>query len=326
MKVKSWFKKFFGGMGIGIGAAIPGVSGAAVAVIFKVYEDIIWAVNNVRKNFGKAIAILIPVLLGIIVGVIPCIWAFKYALEAFYFGLICIFAGFLIGSFPGVTSEVKGVRLERKNYIQIALGALFVIGLGILSACLGDKMNVSALLGDSPWWFYIIIVLVGIVAAVALTVPGLSGSLILLILGFYKPLVYYTVTWAKEALVIHDWSHFGNLMAMLGFFALGVLIGVVLVSKIMRVLLEKHHNSTYFVIIGFVAASIAVLFFNWNSIAYYQVWSGMTHEGVNPGLPMIAEILIGFVLLIVCAVGAFLLTRYANKAKEKDIEEEKSSD
>lgn len=326
MKVNSWFKKFFGGMGIGIGAAIPGVSGAAVAVIFKVYEDIIWAVNNVRKNFGKAIAILIPVLLGIIVGVIPCIWAFKYALEAFYFGLICIFAGFLIGSFPGVTSEVKGVRLERKNYIQIALGALFVIGLGILSACLGDKMNVSALLGDSPWWFYIIIVFVGIVAAVALTVPGLSGSLILLILGFYKPLVYYTVTWAKESLVIHDWSHFGNLMAMLGFFALGVLIGVVLVSKIMRVLLEKHHNSTYFVIIGFVAASIAVLFFNWNSIAYYQVWSGMTHEGVNPGLPMIAEILIGFALLIVCAVGAFLLTRYANKAKEKDIEEEKSSD
>ena len=290
MKVKAWFKKFFGGMGIGIGAAIPGVSGAAIAVILKVYEDIIWAVNNVRRNFGRALAILIPVLLGIIAGVIPCIWAFKYALEAFYFGLICIFAGLLIGSFPGVTNKVKGVKLERRNYIQIAIGALFVIGLGILSACLGDKMNVSGLLGNSPWWFYIIIVLVGIVAAVALTVPGLSGSLILLILGFYKPLIDYTVSWAKEALVMHDWSHFGNLMAMLGFFALGVLIGVILVSKIMRVLLEKHHNSTYFVIIGFV------------------------------------EILTGFGLLVICAVGAFLLTKYSNKAKQKQIEEEESSD
>ena len=50
MKVKEWFRRFVAGLGIGTGAAIPGVSGAAIAVIFRVYEDIIGAVNSFRKK------------------------------------------------------------------------------------------------------------------------------------------------------------------------------------------------------------------------------------------------------------------------------------
>ena len=110
MKVKNCFRRFFAGMGIGTGAAIPGVSGAAVAVIFKVYEEIITAVNNFRKKFGYAIAVLVPILLGIICAVIPCIILFSFAFEHFLFLLISLFAGFLLGSFPGVLDEVKGVN------------------------------------------------------------------------------------------------------------------------------------------------------------------------------------------------------------------------
>ena len=319
MKVKEWFKKFLAGMGIGVGAAIPGVSGAAVAVIFKVYEDIIWAVNHFFKHFLRALAILIPVLLGIICAVIPCIWAFKYALEAFYFGLICIFAGFLVGSFPGITDEVKGVKIERKQIIEIIIGALVVIAMGVASALLGDKINVDGLFQDSPWWFYIILLFVGIIAAIALTVPGLSGSLILLILGFYTPLVTNTVDWTKEVFTNGSMMHLGKLALMLGVFAIGVLIGIVIVSKIMKVLLEKHHNSTYFSIIGFVGGSIAVLFFNWNSIAYYNTWAGVaSYEKVNPVLPIWLEILIGLVLLAICGFGAYMLTRRSRQIKEKE--------
>ena len=68
-------------MGIGTGAAIPGVSGAAIAVIFRVYEDIIGAVNNFRKKFGYSILVLLPILLGIVLAVIPCIYLFSLAFE-----------------------------------------------------------------------------------------------------------------------------------------------------------------------------------------------------------------------------------------------------
>ena len=113
-----FLKRLLAGMGIGVGAAIPGVSGAAIAVIFRVYEDIIAAVNSFRKRFGYAIKVLIPILLGIVLAVIPCIYLFSLAFEYLMFVLICIFAGFLIGSFPSITDKVKGVR---PNKLQIML-------------------------------------------------------------------------------------------------------------------------------------------------------------------------------------------------------------
>ena len=98
-----WLKRLLAGMGIGVGAAIPGVSGAAIAVIFHVYEDIIDAVNNFRKRFGYSIKVLIPILLGIIIAVIPCIIIFSWAFEHMMFILLSLFAGFLLGSLPGLT-------------------------------------------------------------------------------------------------------------------------------------------------------------------------------------------------------------------------------
>ena len=68
--MKNFFKRLLAGMGIGAGAAIPGVSGAAIALIFGVYYDIITAVNNFRKKFGWAILVLLPILIGIMIAVI----------------------------------------------------------------------------------------------------------------------------------------------------------------------------------------------------------------------------------------------------------------
>ena len=218
MKVKEWFRKLVAGLAIGAGAAIPGVSGAAIAVIFHVYEDIIGAVNNFRKKFGWAIKVLIPILLGILIAVVACVIIFSYAFEYLMFVLICVFAGFLIGSFPGITDEVKGEKITKKNGLLIAVGALFVIGLGVLNIIAGlNHFSVNDLFLPQPdWWLYLLLIPVGAVAAVALTVPGLSGSLILLILGFYRPLVDNVKGWASEMIKQGDFSHTGALFGVLG--------------------------------------------------------------------------------------------------------------
>lgn len=318
MKAKNWFKKFLAGMGIGAGAAIPGVSGSAVAVVLKVYESIIWAVTNFRKKFSRSFAILLPILLGIIFAVIPCIWLFDRALEQFVFGIICIFAGFLIGSFPGVIDEIKDVKITKKYIILAILGALFVIALGIVSVLFGGKMDLNSHFDDMSWWFILILVPVGIIAAVALTVPGLSGSLILLILGFYKPLLENTIQWVKEILTAGDFSNTWKLFAMLGAFAIGVLIGVVITSKAMKFFIGKHHNGTYFAITGFVFGSILVIFFNMVIFNYYLVWAGQTIEGYNPIMGMEFEIPIGILLLIVCAILSYMLVRFSRKKPKEE--------
>ena len=217
MKVKEWFKRFIAGLAIGTGAAIPGVSGAAIAVIFRVYEDIINAVNSFRKKFGWAITVLIPILLGVLIAVGVCIVLFHLAFKHLMFVLMCLFAGFLIGSFPGITDEVKGHKVDRKAIILIIIGAVFVLILGTLSVIIGLKgFTVATLFQDPiPWWLYLVLVPVGAVAAVALTVPGLSGSLILLIIGFYRPLVDNAEAWAKATLT-GDFSHTLPLLGVVG--------------------------------------------------------------------------------------------------------------
>lgn len=316
-----FLKRFLAGMGIGTGAAIPGVSGAAVAVIFKVYEDIISAVNNFRKQFGFAIKVLIPILLGIVCAVIPCIYLFSLAFEHLMFVLICIFAGFLIGSFPSITDKVKGVKPNKLQIMLIITGFLFVIGLGVLSVAFGDKLNIGGLFVNinNNWWLYLVLIPVGVLAAVALTVPGLSGSLILLVIGFYRPLVDSVKTWGGNCLK-GDWSMVGPLFGVLGSFAIGCLIGVVLVSKIMTYLLAKHRDSTFFTIIGFILGSICVLFFNYDIYNYYLNWSGVVFENINPVLPIYVEIPVGLVILSACALGSYMLVKLERKSKQEEEE------
>ena len=324
-----FLKRLLAGMGIGVGAAIPGVSGAAIAVIFRVYEDIIGAVNNFRKKFGYSILVLIPILFGIVLAVIPCIYLFSLAFEHLMFVLICIFAGFLIGSFPSITEKVKGIKPNKLQIALIITGALFVIALGVLSVAFGDKMNIGELFKNinKNWWLYIVLVPVGVLAAVALTVPGLSGSLILLVIGFYRPLVDSVKGWAS--LCLHgDWSMAGPLLGVIGCFGLGCLIGVVLVSKIMTLLLRKFRDNTFFTIIGFIGGSIGVLFFNYQIYSYYLHWAGKpTIEVINPVLPMWLEMLIGFIVLGICAVGSYMLVRLERKnRKESETKEEQEEE
>ncbi len=326
MKIKEWFRKLVAGLAIGAGAAIPGVSGAAIAVIFHVYEDIIGAVNNFRKRFGWAIKVLIPILLGILIAVVACIIIFSYAFEYLMFVLICVFAGFLIGSFPGITDEVKGTKVNKKYGLLIALGALFVIGLGVLNVIAGlNDFSVESLFLPQPqWWLYLVLIPVGAVAAVALTVPGLSGSLILLILGFYRPLVDNAKGWASEMIKQGDFSHTGALFGVLGCFAIGCLIGVVLVSKIMNILLKKWRKETFFAIIGFISGSIIVLFLNSNIVNYYRVWADNSlgdKYNIHPVLPMWAEILIGIATLALCAFLSYRLVVAQRKRAELENKE-----
>ena len=326
MKVKEWFRKFIAGMAIGTGAAIPGVSGAAIAVIFRVYEDIIAAVNNFRKRFGWAIAILIPILFGIILAVGICIVLFHLAFKHLMFVLMCLFAGFLIGSFPGITDEIKGEKINGKAILLIAIGGVFVIGLGVLSVIMGLQGSpVGSLFNDPiPWWLYLVLIPVGAVAAVALTVPGLSGSLILLIIGFYRPLVDSAETWAKE-LLQGNFNHTLPLIGVIGCFGIGCLIGVVLVSKIMNILLKKWRKETFFTIIGFISGSVFVLFFNLEIYNYYCAWAGQVIDNIEQIMPMWLEIIIGIVVLAGCAFASYQLVRAQRKKAELEKQNENAT-
>ena len=313
MKVKNWLKTILAGIGIGISSAVPGVSGGTVAVILKVYEKIVWATSNIFKEFKKAIIILLPILLGILIGAIPTIFLMDYALEGFVFGVVCIFAGFIIGSFPQITKEVKDVKIKKSHIITLVITLLIAVILGVSSILITKfaHFSVSSLFEAPSWWFYLILIPVGVLASVALVVPGISGSLILVLIGFYGPLIDKTTDVIKEC-ASGNWSHFGTQFGLLCCFGVGVLIGFYFISKLMNYLLNKYHDITFFGIIGFIIGSVIALFVNseiWTST--YDKWMIGQHGYLSMG----AEIGVGIALLIVCFAITYFIYEYIDKKK-----------
>src|SRR5699024_10834105 len=99
---------------------------------------------------------------------------------------------------------------------------------------------------------YILLFIVGVVAAATMVIPGVSGSLVLMLLGYYYPVIA----------VIKEFTKFKNLgsnFLILGVFGIGVLIGIVLISKLIEFLFKKYETKTYFGVLGFIVASVIAI-------------------------------------------------------------------
>ena len=310
--MKNWLKRLLAGIGIGVGSAIPGVSGGTIAIILRVYESFIWSISHLFKEFKKAFVILLPIVIGIVIGLVPTIILMDKALEGFIFGVVCVFAGFIVGSLPRITSEIKGRPFKPSYIVILIISLLITVGLGVGSVI--SKSDVSIHFTNPEPWFYIILIPVGLLSSTALVVPGVSGGMMLILLGFYAPLITSTVDTAKACLQ-GDWSNFGTQIGLLACFGVGVVIGFFLISKLMNFLLDKHHDITFYGILGFVIGSIIALYINYEIWNYYLLW-------VNGGqgfLKKEIEIPLGIALFIICGILSYLLVRYENKhASQED--------
>lgn len=300
---------------MGVASAIPGVSGGTIAVITGIYKKLINAVNNIFKHFVSSFLTLLPIFLGVVFAIIPCVLIFDKAFEGFVFGLVSLFAGFIIGSFPGILDEIKHTKPKVSFVVVSVISGLIALGLGIMSVTLSGVIDFSSQMSQPDVWFFFLALLFGVLASLALVVPGISGSMLLLVLGFYTPLIESLSALLKfEA--INVWATLG----VIGCFGAGIIIGFLLISKLMAYLLEKHHDITFYSIIGFIVGSTIALYFNSDIYNYYLVWGGKTIDEVNPFLPWFVELPIAIVLLCGGVVASYILVRYSRKSKLENNE------
>ena len=120
---KSWGKSALLGFFIGLAIIVPGISGSTVAIIFKLYDQFLYAVGNLFKKFKACFLILLPIGIGLLVGILLGFITVKKLLELLPFAIVCLFAGLMSGAFPAVKDEVKGAERTPKR------SALFAVGL-----------------------------------------------------------------------------------------------------------------------------------------------------------------------------------------------------
>ena len=279
------------GMAIGTAIIVPGISGGTIALIFGAFQRIVDAVDNLfTKKFFASLLILLPFLIGSIVAVAALVFPFQLAFEYCLFSIVCLFAGFILGSIPRLTDELKGQETTKKNIIQLLIGFLIAGIIGVFSVIFHFNERIDLLFAERPWYLYLIIFVVGVFGASGLIVPGFSGSMLLMIIGFYEPI-----------LKLVNFSDLGpNLL--LGFvFALGVLVGFIILSKLMSSLFEKHRTSTLYVVLGFIFGSLISIFVNSKMFSY-----------IGAGLSLL-DCILGPVLLIVGLLLSALMMKYMRK-------------
>ncbi len=292
---------FAKGMAIGTAVIIPGVSGGTIAFLLGIYDQMIEAIVGIRRHFVKSILYLLPILIGALAAVlalvIPITWMFDNA----PLPLVTLFAGLILGGLPSWFPTVKGNASALR--IGVLITALLVAALlGVLSVV--TSFDASAILATLTIPNSLLIIFVGMLGASALVMPGISGSMLLLVIGFYAPLtnmIKDMMTSLGNGTLFSNWTP----LLVLGLFVIGLLVGFVLISLLMKFLLEKHKLRTYFGIIGFIIGSVLALYFN-----YEVVW-------MYSSLPW-WHIPVAVALLALGFLGSHLLSKYGEKHTPKE--------
>ncbi len=300
MKVKDFLVNTAKGAAIGVAMIIPGVSGGTLAVLLKVYDKMIDSIGNLRKHFMQSVKFLFPILLGAVLAFAAALIPLRKALEYAPFPTMLLFAGLMAGSCPKLFLDDKKNGFKKTDIIAILVPLIVVIGI-----CFIPGLKEADLSSSMPWYQYILVAIIGVVASCALVVPGISGSMLLMIFGYYEPVLGLFSAVFKTPL---------HAIAVLACFALGVVIGFFTIAKLMQILLKKFPRVTGWAIFGFVVGSIPAVI-----ITFFNKYGA---DALNA-----LQISLGVVMFIVGAIATLAITYYADKhiSGEKHMDENETT-
>ncbi len=248
------------GMIVGIANVIPGVSGGTMMVSMGIYEKIIQAVNTLFKDFKKSVLTLLPIGIGLVLGIAVFSFVIPFCLEEYPFPTCFCFIGLIMGGVPSIIKPAKDSLAAENKKISIShilvFIALFALAVGMAAM---NETETNPANFDVDLGFMIYIFIVGLVAAATMVIPGVSGSLVLMILGVYSGIMGCISGFIASALAL-DFATMLHYCGVLIPFGLGVVAGIFAVAKLMEWLFAKFRSQTYSGILGLIVASpIAII-------------------------------------------------------------------
>lgn len=272
------------GFVMGIANIIPGVSGGTLALTMGIYEKFIEAISHFMKNFKENVKFLLPIFIGMGLSILTMSNVVSVAFEKFPIPTTFFFMGLVIGGVPMLYGKVKNTKEKKQtsSYILALITFMFVMILAFSNELFGNGLG-DANLTNMNIISYLVLFIVGVVAAATMVIPGVSGSLVLMLLGYYLPIVN----------TIKDLTHFKNIVDNILIcipFGLGVVIGIVLIAKLIEWLLKKYEAKTYFGVLGFILASVIAI-----PVSVYHEVGNMTFS-LPEGIIAVVLMAIGYIV------------------------------
>ena len=256
-------KQILQGMVVGLANIIPGVSGGTMMVAMGLYDRLIHAITHLKKEFKESMKLLIPIFAGAGIAIVALSRLFEFLLEQYPIPTNFAFCGLIAGSLPFILKKVKGHAVTVGKMISFLIFFGVVILMALLGETDGNAADVSFNLINMIKLFG-----VGIIAAATMVVPGVSGSMMLMLLGYYDTILKVINNFV-DALVTFDVNGLLTGVGILVPFGIGVVVGIFLIAKLIEFIFSKAEIHAYYAIIGLIIASpIAILLkTDWSGIS-----------------------------------------------------------
>jgi len=239
---------------IGIANIIPGVSGGTMAVSMGIYDRLISCISHPFKDFKNNLLFLIPIALGMGIAIIASAFGIDYLFETFPLQTNLLFIGLIMGSLPAIYGKVKAVTMRMGHILAAVIFFAVVVGMTMMNGSGGGYVNLEPTVSG-----IILLFLVGVLASATMVIPGVSGSMMLLLLGYYNPILDTIKAFFVALLGLNFFALF-HTMLILAPFGMGVIVGMVAIAKIIEVVFERYPTYAYWGIIGLLLGSpVAIL-------------------------------------------------------------------
>jgi putative membrane protein len=237
--------KIIKGSLVGMGSILPGISGSMVATILKIYQDLITALNNFTKNPIKAVLSVWQYIVGVILGYIIGFFFISTFLGLAPLPFTLLFIGFILGAVPSLKKETETDHYHWHHFLVLGIAMVSMVGFMFIQES-------SAASGSG--FYYVVVFMIGVITAISLIIPGLSGATMLMAFGYFQTLI----TLGDDliaAIISFDFSQVVSQLPMLLVLVLGVLVGMIVMGKVMFQLLKHYKIHFYFAVLGIVLVS-----------------------------------------------------------------------
>ena len=240
----------FRGFCMALADSVPGVSGGTIAFVLGFYDRFIISLNNIiygnKKEKKKALSFLIKLGIGWVIGMIMASLVLTNMFERHIYLVSSLFLGFVIFSIPIIIKEEKDFLKGRYRNILFTILGIFIVCLITYFNPVGKNGNVINI-SNFNLGLIMYVFVCAMIAISAMVLPGISGSTLLLIFGLYMPIINAI----KELLHMNF-----SVLPLLIVFGFGVLAGIIIVIKLIKIALKKCRSQMVYLIIGLMIGSL----------------------------------------------------------------------
>lgn len=243
----------FKGILIGIANILPGISGGMLAISMGVYDRIIHALTHAGKEPRKSLQTLFPYVLGAATGIIVFSFSVEYLFSSLPLQTSLVFMGLILGGIPSIWKRASEKAFLPSSYLALLLTFLLVTALSFIHPSERQAAELTPSFSTT-----VTLIPVGVLGAFTLIIPGISGSMLLMMMGLYQPLIAAINQFLRNIAAFqfpYAWNQFLILLP----FGAGILIGTFLCARLMDLLLTRFSSITYCGVLGLTLSSPIVI-------------------------------------------------------------------